>query len=257
MNTRKWLMIALAALLCVSVLAGCGGKSGSSDAGTSAPASDVAEAVSDAGANEAADDGGEDAEAAAEAEEEAAAENGGESEGVGFFTAVSEGDFSITELGDGKCAVNSCTAEVPVIEVPETILGNTVVGIQEFAFSNCEAEEIILPDTVEYIEGAVFVNCYNLRSVDLGAGLQSIGQMAFNICPLLETVEFPDGMTTLDGVVFNYCDILSEVYIPASATEITGVIAYTDLCPNIVIVTPAGSAAEAVALANELPVQNP
>ena len=236
--TMAWL---LASLLCISFLTGCGGQSNTSGSDDAANTSNNSEAVSGTVDNTETD-----------IKEEAE-----KSENTAVPSTASEDDFSIVELGDGTCEVTYCSSEASIIKVPGTIHGNTVVGMADYAFSNCDAEEIILPDTVEYIGGAVFVNCENLRSVDLGTGLKSIGQMAFNECPVLETLEFPEGMTTIANLVLGSCDVLEEVYIPASVTEIGEVITYTNICPNIVIVTPAGSAAEAVALANELPVQNP
>lgn len=170
---------------------------------------------------------------------------------------VTEDDFSIVDLGDGTCKISACEATARKLVVPDTIRGLKVVGIGDYAFNQCPAEEIVLPDSVEFIETNAFCLCENMRKVDLGSGLKRIGQLAFLSCNALERVDFPDGMTTLESFVFGACEKLGEVYIPASVTEIPMGIANITQCPNIVIVTPAGSVAEQAAKDNGLPVRNP
>jgi hypothetical protein len=169
---------------------------------------------------------------------------------------IAEGDFSIVDLGDGTCEISYCYSESSVIEVPSTIYDKTVVGVGQFAFNQSDAVEIILPDTVEYIDSYAFSECENLESISFGQGLLRTGEMIFNDCNSLKQVTFPEGMTTMESITFGFCDILEEVYIPASVTDIENGIAIVEMCPNIIIVTPAGSRAEEVALEYELPVVN-
>lgn len=180
---------------------------------------------------------------------------GGEEEsGV---SQTGEGDFTITDFGDGTCEVSSCTAEGSRIQVPETLGGCKVIGIGTFAFNCVSAQEIILPDTVEYIDNYAFNGCEKLKTVSLGSGLKQTGQMIFNTCNALEKVEFPEGMTTMNYLAFGGCAELGEVVIPASVTEIPNGITFPGVCPKIVIVTPAGSVADQVARDNGLSVRNP
>lgn len=165
-------------------------------------------------------------------------------------------DFQLADLGDGTCEILSCFAEAEVLEIPETIGDLTVVGIGSYAFSSGGIEEIVLPDTVTYIANEAFNNCYDLKTIDLGDGLKRIGSAAFCNCSALKSVEFPEGIEEIGGTVFMMTYELEEVYIPASATVFEGSIAMIELCPNIVIVTPAGSVAEEMAIAAGLPVRN-
>lgn len=166
-------------------------------------------------------------------------------------------DFLVTDLGDGTCEIRSCFVEAKVLEVPETINGMTVVGIGSFGMAQDGIEEVILPDTVTYIASDGFNCCSDLKKIDLGDGLKSIGTSAFFNCPNLERVEFPEGMESISHSIFDITETLTEVYIPASVTEFEGQIALDTLCPNLVVVTPAGSAAEQMAIEAELPVRNP
>lgn len=167
---------------------------------------------------------------------------------------VSESDFRTRSLGNGKCEIVGCSATAKVIRVPETIYGETVVGIGSNAFSVLDAQKIILPDTVEYLAKYAFNTCKKLEEVKLGKGLKKTGLLSFNFCNELRSVTFPEGMEEMTECCFAGCEKLGEVYIPASVTKFGNRIAVD---PNVVIVTPAGSAAEANALKYGIPVRNP
>lgn len=164
-------------------------------------------------------------------------------------------EYSAKSLGDGTCELTACLTDAKKVVIPETLDGETVVGIGTNAFVDMQAEEIILPDTVTYISYASFNAMENLKKVDLGKGLTTVERQAFNLCTALQSVKFPEGTTSLGIAAFSMCAALEEAYIPASVTEIKG--KFVLECPNIVIVTPAGSAAEQVAIDNGLPVRHP
>ena len=170
---------------------------------------------------------------------------------------VSEDDFRTASLGDGRCEIVGCSSTARVIQVPETLFGETVVGIGSNGFNCMEAEKIVLPDTVEYLADNAFNNCENLKEVDLGSGLKRTGLLSFNACNELRSVSFPEGMEEMTECCFGICEKLGEVYVPASVTKFGNKIASLAMCPEIVIVTPAGSAAEANAQEYGIPVRNP
>lgn len=170
---------------------------------------------------------------------------------------VSESDFRTASLGDGKCELVGCSATAKVIKVPETLYGETVVGIGSNTFAMLDAQKIILPDTVEYLAQNAFSLCEKLEEVELGKGLKRTDALSFNMCNELRSVSFPDGMEEMTEICFGICEKLGEVYVPASVTTFGNRIVDPALCANVVIVTPAGSAAEANALEYGIPVRNP
>ena len=186
-----------------------------------------------------------------------AAQTQTEAEAIDEEQNVSEDDFRTASLGDGTCEIVACSSTAEVIQVPETLFGETVVGIGSNAFAMLEAQKIILPDTVEYLDEYAFSMCDNLVEVNLGKGLKKIGYMSFNLCNELLSISFPEGMEEMVDVCFGACKKLGEVYIPESVTKFGNRIASTSLCPEIVIVTPAGSAAEANAQEYGIPYRNP
>ena len=170
---------------------------------------------------------------------------------------VSEDDFRTASLGDGRCEIVGCSSTAKVIQVPETLFGETVVGIGTNAFCALEAEKITLPDTVEYLAKNAFNTCEKLEEVDLGKGLKRTGVFSFNLCNALQSVTFPEGMEEMTECCFGGCEKLGEVYVPTSVTMFGSLILDPVLCPEAVIVTPAGSAAEANAQEYGIPYRNP
>lgn len=186
-----------------------------------------------------------------------AAQNQTETEAVEEDQEVSEDDFRTASLGDGRCEIVSCSSTEKVIQVPETLFGETVVGIGTNAFAMLEAQKIVLPDTVEYLADYAFSLCEKLEEIDLGTGLKRIGVFSISGCNELRTISFPEGMEEMTQSCFGACAKLGEVYIPASVTKFGNMIFSPSLCPNAVIITPAGSAAEANAQEYGIPYRNP
>lgn len=169
---------------------------------------------------------------------------------------TTEADFQVESLGPGTCVVTGCTATDAYISVPEEIQGMKVIRIGTRAFEESEATVISIPDSVTYIESYAFSKCENLKSLELSRYLEKVGALAFNECPALTQVIFPNGMTEFEGTPFGRCVSLQVVYIPDSVTVIPDSIAAQTLCPDVIVITPAGSVAEEVALESGLPVSN-
>ena len=170
-------------------------------------------------------------------------------------TETTENDFD-GEVVDGGFVLKRCNSDAKEIVVPETIQGAPVVRIGKNAFAQLHCESVVLPSSVTEIDDEAFFECSELKNVELGNGLRRMGKVVFIYCKNLESVRFPESLVKIEGVLFHECDALSEVYIPASVTDIPEGIAFIESCPNLVIVTPAGSVAEQVAKEAGIPVRN-
>lgn len=172
------------------------------------------------------------------------------------FSVTDEAMFA-TEPVDGGVSITSCAdKDSSVIVVPDTIGGQSVVAIGDYAFSEMTMQGVVLPDTVEKIGYASFILCADLKYIDLGSGLESINSMAFNDCHSLERIEFPEGMTTFYGVPLVSCESLADIVVPGSVTELPKGIVDVASCPNAVVITPAGSAVEADCIEYSVPYRN-
>ncbi|EKC49163.1 hypothetical protein LEA_18533, partial [human gut metagenome] len=77
----------------------------------------------------------------------------------------------------------------PVTEpfiVESDINGCPVVAIETGAFSNSALTEIVLPDTLEFIDRLAFSTCRNLEKINFPENLKYIGNLAF-LCKKLCT----------------------------------------------------------------------
>lgn len=106
------------------------------------------------------------------------------------------------------------------VVVPDAIEGCPVTVIGEYAFSYCDVETVVLPDTVTHIEGFAFDSCTELQEITLSENLQVLGENAFDSCKKLTSVVIPNGVTELGEMCFNNCRSLQEVILPAGLTTI-------------------------------------
>lgn len=64
------------------------------------------------------------------------------------------------------------------VTIPESIDGYKVVEINKSAFKGCQISSIIVPNTVTTIGDEAFKRCHSLTTLELGAGVTSVGEDA-------------------------------------------------------------------------------
>lgn len=106
------------------------------------------------------------------------------------------------------------------LEIPETIEGCPVVAIADNAFSNTDITNIVIPASVKSIGNGAFSGCYNLWSVSLTDGLESIGEYAFTqTC--IDSIHIPETVTSIGYGCFNHCYSLSYITVDENNTAYT------------------------------------
>ena len=104
-----------------------------------------------------------------------------------------------------------------------------------------ELEDIVIPDAVETICGAVFAHCNSLKRISLGKSLKLVGGYAFGECAALESVAFAvvpefQGVYNLGG-----CPNLKTVrFLSGDAPQVAPTF-YKDSNPDLVTLVPRGS----------------
>lgn len=104
-----------------------------------------------------------------------------------------------------------------------------------------ELEDIVIPDAVETICGAVFAHCNSLKRISLGKSLKLVGGYAFGECAALESVAFAvvpefQGVYNLGG-----CPNLKTVrFLSGDAPEVAPTF-YKDSNPDLVTLVRKGS----------------
>ena len=67
---------------------------------------------------------------------------------------------------------------------------NGITIISEYAFSNCDLEEIIIPEGVKVIGVGAFDGCEKLEKIILPKSLEEIRHFAFSDCPNLTSINY-------------------------------------------------------------------
>lgn len=127
------------------------------------------------------------------------------------------------------------------VTVPETINGNPVTEISNYAFENKTAiTNVTLPESVTSIGSGVFKGCTNLKSVTMDGvktiksqafhkcsslesaiinNVETIGQQAFQDCTNLKSVSM-NSVKTIEFFAFCSCENLEGITIPEGVTSI-------------------------------------
>ena len=88
------------------------------------------------------------------------------------------------------------------------------------AFYECDLKSIELPAGVKSLGEAVFYNNESLEKVTLPEGVESVGSYCFYGCLSLESVNLPSTVTYIWDAAFMGCQNITEITVPASVTTI-------------------------------------
>ncbi|MDA7864215.1 leucine-rich repeat domain-containing protein [Akkermansiaceae bacterium] len=135
--------------------------------------------------------------------------------------AASLDDLTYTTT-DGKVAITDCDeAATGELVIPDTIGGNPVTSIGDFAFFSCGSlTSITIPDGVTSIGNYAFTGCTSLTNITIPDGVTSIGDGAFRDCRSLTSITIPDGVTSIGYFAFLDCTSLTSITIPDGVTSI-------------------------------------
>lgn len=127
-------------------------------------------------------------------------------------------DRTVTVIGE--------KAFYSLASVVEVTIPDTVIKIDQYAFARCtELTAINLPAGLLEIGDYAFTECDKLASVNLGSSLVTIGEKAFWGCTALTDISLPATVEIIDAAAFWGCTALTAVEFPASVKEI-GTLAY-------------------------------
>lgn len=148
-------------------------------------------------------------------------------------------------------------------KIAEMPLPDTLTSIGTSAFQGTAITTIKIPDKVARGAGSMcadcknlvsanmgkinltgqscFLNCTNLKDVNLGEFIDFVSDATFKNCTSLETIRFPATVKTFSTNVFNGCSSLMEVICLAPTPPTLNATAFTGVPENCVIKVPAGS----------------
>lgn len=151
-----------------------------------------------------------------------------------FAAPAPESDFEYGEYGvkNGTVIITKYKGAGGTVEIPATLGGSPVTGIQMQAFIKCTSlKSVSMPESMTWIGDSAFAGCTGLESVVLPAGLESIGENGFYSCTSLTSVVVPDKVTSIESLAFFGCLNLESITIPAGITTLASSFVYG--CTNL------------------------
>lgn len=91
------------------------------------------------------------------------------------------------------------------VEIPEEVWGRKVTKMYGSGFQGLEVEEVIIPETVTYIDSA-FSGCEKLKQITLPSQLEKIGSNAFYGSGI-ESIVLPESVKEIGKGAFQYSKI--------------------------------------------------
>ena len=135
-----------------------------------------------------------------------------------YYKKTSNNTVAVT-YKDSNYNSYSGTVNIPAnITVGGTTYKVTKIGDNAF-WQSTDLTAVTMPSTVTEIGSYAFCLA-GLKSVVVGSGVKTIGNLAFDACTSLKSVTLPEGLTTISAQAFMYCTALTSVVIPNSVTEI-------------------------------------
>lgn len=125
-------------------------------------------------------------------------------------------NFRRTDGGYVVYQYDGIDENVKTLEIPSMYKGEPVIGLSKEALSNLNwVEEVVLSDSLRFIEGFAFYNMSSLRRLTIPESLESIGGGAFINCNKLENFEISDKNEhyAFDGAALYSRDFSELVYI--------------------------------------------
>lgn len=122
-------------------------------------------------------------------------------------------DFTYREV-DGGIEIQGYNGfDVGTLIIPEAIRGKPVVGIGKNAFQNLDLTEVLISDSVKYIEDYAFSRCEQLEKIRFSQNLIQLGGHVFSLCENLKELDLPSSLRRIGTDCF-FAAGIEHIVIP-------------------------------------------
>lgn len=105
--------------------------------------------------------------------------------------------------------------------VPRVVIPKFVFSIADRAFSERgQIKAIEMGESVKSIGNYAFRMCYSMKEIILPSAVDEFGKGVFENCWALEGVKLPEGVKFIDDEMFADCNSVREIFLPDSIEEI-------------------------------------
>lgn len=148
-----------------------------------------------------------------------------------FAAPAPESDFEYG-VNKGTATITKYKGAGGTVEIPATLGGSPVTGIQMQAFIECASlKSVSMPESMTWIGDSAFAGCTGLEQVEISPNLTAIGSKSFYSCSDLTSVVVPDKVTSIGSLAFFGCLNLESITIPASVTTLDSTFVFG--CTNL------------------------
>jgi hypothetical protein len=135
---------------------------------------------------------------------------------------ASSGDYSYPMAGVRACIRGEGEAPMEVL-LAACALRHGEARVPANAFrDDMSMRSIELPAGLTSIGDHAFYGCSSLTSIELPAGLTSLGDDVFNGCSSLRSIALPAGLTSIGRGAFQDCSLMTSIELPAGLTSLGG-----------------------------------
>ncbi len=103
--------------------------------------------------------------------------------------------------------------QINEIRIPSHYEGLEVTTIGAYAFQECFADRIVLPDTITVIKSGAFSGCIHLTELVIPEGVTEIGNETFRGCSSLKSITIGKGVKELGRFAFEKCSALKDFIV--------------------------------------------
>lgn len=133
-----------------------------------------------------------------------------------YITADNTAVFAKSKYS--KNSIDSLPIEEKIV-IPDEINGYPVTAIENGAFRNSSVTEIILPDTIKFINEFAFDSCIYLKQINIPDNLKYIGLSAFGCCDSLKEITINSPQLNISPYAFFNCHNLSDITLNVKSVD--------------------------------------
>lgn len=112
------------------------------------------------------------------------------------------------------------------------VIPDTVESINGYVFyNNKNIKSVVIPSSVKLIGIYAFYNCDSLTRIYNGEGITLISNCAFTNCLLLDSIQLSNSIKTISSSAFSNCESLRSIHLPDKLTTISDYCFYN--CTNL------------------------